>query len=145
MLFVPGDKCQVSINDLVSVCNEYKPSHVDLVFSCVVIWKSCLLHSCAAAFLVLIIYLSSSSSIVIMWSFDTFTATDELSHQLICCDVHHWQVYLSVSSCNVTVRQCSSRPPAGATVGLFDWCSALEENGLTVNVLSHLPEIFEYG
>jgi len=31
-----------------------------------------------------------------------------------------------------------SRPPAGATVGLFDWCSALEENGLAVNTLRYL-------
>jgi len=41
----------------------------------------------------------------------------------------------SVSSCNVTVHGRCSTPLAGATVGLFDWCSHLEENGLAVNVL----------
>ena len=72
---------------------------------------------------------------------NTFTATAELSRQLICCHVRHSQVYLSVSSCNVMVHRRCSRPPAGATVGLFDWCSAVEENGQAVNALNNLPEV----
>jgi len=42
----------------------------------------------------------------------------------------------SVSSCNVTIHQRCSRPPVGATVGLFDWCSALEEYDLAVSILT---------
>jgi len=47
------------------------------------------------------------------------------------------RLYSSVSRCNITVyRRYTADLLAPRTVGLFDWCSALEENGLAVNVLT---------
>jgi len=72
----------------------------------------------------------------VMKLLNTFLATDKLSRQLIFCDVCHWWVYLSVSSCNVMVHRRCSRPPAGATVGLVTWSeNALVEKGTAVNML----------
>jgi len=42
-------------------------------------------------------------------SFNTFAATDELSHQVMCIVSCHWRVYSSFSTCN------SARQPYPST------------------------------
>ena len=47
-----------------------------------------------------------------------------------------WRAPLTIILISQHLHRRSRSPPAGTTVGLFDWCNALEESGLAINVLN---------